>query len=97
MNNLLTPKLKICSLCGRGIMTNPKISTGKGMRPHKCSHGKWCDRGKRIYLINLGKDSSVLYCKRIFHCEGREVYYNGKSEPAKIQFRKDFHRKSRGD
>ena len=44
--NGLVPGMKICGHCGRLIMSNPKIHSGKGMMPHKCSHNRWCDRGK---------------------------------------------------
>jgi|688.fasta_scaffold00210_73 hypothetical protein len=33
-------------------MSNPKIHTGKGMRPHKCPHGRQCDRGNKFLCGN---------------------------------------------
>lgn len=48
----LKPKLKVCGHCGRSIMSNPKIHSGKGMKPHKCPHGRWCDRGNKFLVGN---------------------------------------------
>lgn len=52
MKSGLEPRLKVCGHCGRLIMSNPKIHLGKGMRPHKCLHGRWCDRGNKYLCGN---------------------------------------------
>lgn len=52
MDNKLKPAKKVCGHCGRWIMSNPKIHSGKGMRPHKCKHGRWCDRGNPFLVGN---------------------------------------------
>lgn len=48
----LKDRLKRCGHCGREIMSNLHIHTGKGMRPHKCPHGRWCDRGNKFLCGN---------------------------------------------
>lgn len=48
----LAPRRKRCGHCGRDIMSEPSKHTGKGMRRHKCPHGRWCDRGCKFRCWN---------------------------------------------
>ncbi len=41
-----------CHHCGRGVARDRRKSLGKGMVPHKCRHGRWCDAGNRFTCGN---------------------------------------------